>query len=304
MASWLLVTFLGTVACGIALLGWAFFRHPLAFNAAWERLRLRASGFHPVTVRTGVGSLRAWVVGEGACLVFLHGAGDQSGTWAFVAPSLTSSFKVVLLDLPGHGASAPKKGALPLPTLVQGTREAVLRLCGSGAVLIGNSLGAWLGSLLAVDQAVKPKALVLVNGGPMRGHYLGVPKTREAARQMMRVLMGPEGDTIPSFILDDVVRTGEKGPIARLLAALESWEPHLWDEETLRNLALPVLLLWGAEDRLFDRAYAEKLAHTIPKCELRWIPGCGHLPQRQCPRSLLQGLYPWLHQVAGTNAAR
>lgn len=292
-----LLVVLGLVGIGVG--AFLLFRYPLAVNAAWERLSLRLSGLKPVDVATSVGTIRAFVGGGGPCLVFLHGAGDQAGTWSRVVPGLTGQFRVIALDLPGHGGSQPRSGPLPMDVMFQGTRQAVQQLCPQGPVtVVGNSLGAWLACILAAEEKRVAK-VVLVNGGPIQGHYVGptlAPKTREEAREVMKVLMGPAGAHVPGFVLDDIVRAAQTGPIARLLHALPTWEAYRWGGEERRRLAVPVLLLWGAEDRLFDRAYAEKLLAFFPHAQAQFLAGCGHIPQRQCPGALAQGLVRFLSE--------
>lgn len=282
------------LAAFLAALVWAFFRHPLAFNAARERLLLRASGLRRQTITTSVGNLTAWVGGQGPTVVLLHGAGDQAGTWAAVAPALRPHFRLLLLDLPGHGASQPREGPLPMDVVFRGTREAVAELVGNRPVwIVGNSLGAWLACLLAAERNLPVQGVILVNGGPIKGQYLGptlAPENREQARRVMEVLMGPAGARVPGFVLDDVVRAGRKGPIARLLVALASWEPLVWGPSEMGKLAVPVRLVWGEEDRLFDRAYAEKMLAAFPDARAHFLAGCGHIPQRQCPRALAEAL--------------
>lgn len=286
----------------LALLGlgagfFLMFRHPLAVNAARERLSLRLSGLKRVTVTTSVGKIRGFVGGTGPCVVFLHGAGDQAGTWSRVAPGLSKQFRVVVLDLPGHGASHPATGPLPMDVVFQGSRQALQQLCPEGPVtVVGNSLGAWLACIFAAEEKRVTK-VVLVNGGPIQGHYLGptlAPKNREQAREVMKVLMGPAGASIPGFILDDVVRAGQAGPIPRLLQALDSWQPYVWQKEELSKVKVPVFLLWGAEDGLFDRAYAEKLLDSLPHAQVQFLANCGHIPQRQCAGAFARGLIRFL----------
>jgi pimeloyl-ACP methyl ester carboxylesterase len=46
-------------------------------------------------------------------------------------------------------------------------------------------------------------------------------------------------------------------------------------------------MLWGADDRLLPRAYAEKVAAGLPQAKLTFIEGCAHMPQRECADRLL-----------------
>ncbi|MCX7895784.1 MAG: alpha/beta hydrolase [Thermoanaerobaculum sp.] len=296
MSGWIkaLIVLAVLVCAGVVGLLWAFFRHPLAFNAAWERWGLRLQGFHRQLVSTSVGPLVAWVRGTGPTVVFLHGAGDQAGTWSRITPSLAKGYRLVLLDLPGHGGSSPKHGPLPLDVVLAGTRQAVAWVAqGQPVVLVGNSLGAWLACLLAAEPSLPVRGLVLVNGGPIQGHYLGptlAPATRQQAREVMRVLMGPAGERVPGFVLDDVVRQGRRGPIPRLLAALDSWQPYVWGREKLSDIGVPVGLVWGEADQVFDRSYADQLLRSFPNAQVFFLPRCGHVPQRQCPKPFAEAL--------------
>src|SRR5512143_1820330 len=109
---------LALAAAGGAL--WAFFRHPLAVHAFSSRRALKGAGFARVEVPAPCGPQVAFVAGSGPTLVLLHGAGDQAGTWSRVAPELARSRRVVLVDLAGHGGSAPTSGPLPIETLLAG----------------------------------------------------------------------------------------------------------------------------------------------------------------------------------------
>src|SRR3954453_17034320 len=90
----LLVAIVGIGA--VTLLVW---RYPLAVFAWSNRRSLRNTGFVAVKVDTSVGSQAIFTKGEGAPLIFLHGAGDQSGTWVKVADMFTAKRRVILVDL-------------------------------------------------------------------------------------------------------------------------------------------------------------------------------------------------------------
>src|SRR5674476_863972 len=107
--------------------------------------------------------------GGGAPVVLVHGAGDQAGGWAKVAPRLAKSFAVVVVDLAGHGESAPASGSIPFATLLAGFDGAMKEIPQGKVTLVGNSLGAWVATLWAKDHPDRVQHLVLVNGGPLLG---------------------------------------------------------------------------------------------------------------------------------------
>jgi pimeloyl-ACP methyl ester carboxylesterase len=50
----------------------------------------------------------------------------------------------------------------------------------------------------------------------------------------------------------------------------------------LPRLKMPVLLIWGAEDRITPLSQGEKMHRLVPQSDLVVIPGCGHLAPVQC----------------------
>jgi pimeloyl-ACP methyl ester carboxylesterase len=59
-------------------------------------------------------------------------------------------------------------------------------------------------------------------------------------------------------------------------------------------LSLPVLVVWGCEDRWIPAARAHCLADMIPGAELVLVPGAGHLIQHDAPAALAAELQRWL----------
>jgi len=286
-----------------------FLRHPLELFAATRRRELAKAGFAPVALDVGGNRLTAFVAGEGPPLVFLHGLGDQAGSWARVAPVFTARYRVWVADLPGHGASDPLTGELSMTTVVAGAERLVAAATEGSrpAVLVGNSLGGWLATLVAYRHPEQVARLVLINGGAIAGEPGGpslAPKDRKAAAKLMALLRDPSAPTIPGFVLDDIVRRAATGPITRLSADLPGLVAHLLDDGRLREIATPTELVWGASDRLVPLAYAERLRAALSAARLTQVERCGHVPQVECPERLTPLLVERLAAAPPEPAAR
>ena len=275
------------VAAGIV------WRRPLATYGRLSRFALRRAGLSRSCVPTSVGGQTAFVGGRGPTVVLLHGAGDQAGTWSSTVPALLPRFRVVALDLPGHGNSEPKAGPLSVGTVVDGVAEALsLLIPDEPWTIVGNSLGAWVALLLAVREPARVGRLVLVNGGASKGDRSDVtftPTTREQARTTIQALMGPSAMRAPGFVLDDLIRVCRLGPLGRLTQTTEEMDRYLLDGR-LAEVTAPVDLLWGADDQVFPLAYAERMERDIPASRLTVLPGCGHAPHRSHPRRFNKAL--------------
>jgi len=134
--------------------------------------------------------------------------------------------------------------------------------------------------------------VILIDGGPIKSaSEIGImPKDREEARRALDAVLDPSTPRRPNFVLDDLVRVSNTGPISRLLAAgEEDMSKYLLDDK-LASFQLPVDLIWGASDRLVPLDYAKKLQSQLPHCTLKVIERCGHGPQLERPRELTRVL--------------
>jgi pimeloyl-ACP methyl ester carboxylesterase len=276
---------------------WLFWKRPLTVDAWVSRLALGKRGLQASELATPAGTMTVWEGGSGPAIVLLHGAGDQAGAWARIMEPLVADYRVLVPDLPGHWKSDPRRGPITIEQLLAGL-EALMdaRCAGEPAILVGNSMGAWISFLYAVEHPERVALLVAINGGPVRDENPGVnvlPKTREEARATMQALLGPNTILPPDFVLDDVVRQARVGPAARLaeglLQAGEGLEAFVLDGR-LAEVTVPVELVWGDADELFTMSYAERLVEGLPDARLHPVKGCGHVPHRECPDRLLKAL--------------
>jgi pimeloyl-ACP methyl ester carboxylesterase len=58
----------------------------------------------------------------------------------------------------------------------------------------------------------------------------------------------------------------------------------------LASIHVPTVLLWGAADQIIPVTHGMLMARLIPGASWRLIPECGHLPQKECPEAVVQGL--------------
>jgi pimeloyl-ACP methyl ester carboxylesterase len=289
--------------------GWLTWKRPLTVDAWMSRLALRSAGLRTDELTSTAGPMTVWEGGSGPAMVLLHGAGDQAGAWARIIRPLVAEYRLVIPDLPGHWKSGPSKGPLRVGQLLAGVEAVMEARCASEpAILVGNSLGAWLAFLYGVEHPDRVDRIVAVNGGPLREEDPAVdlfPTTRDEARETMRGLMGPNSPMPPGYVLDDVARHAQTGAAARLAQTADEMGPFLLDGR-LGEVVVPVEIVWGDSDRLFTLEYARRMLDGLPAARITPVKGCGHVPQRECPDRLLKAMTEALSQpppVAATDSA-
>jgi pimeloyl-ACP methyl ester carboxylesterase len=292
------------IIAGLAVVvyGW---KHPLALYAMVNRRALSNAGLKEATAETGFGLQSYWSGGQGPTLVLLHGAGDQSGTWASTIEPLVPRYRVVIPDLAGHGASAPRDGTISVEQILRGVEAILSTGPQDPVILVGNSLGAWVALLYAHDHPDRVARVVLVNGGALRGDRPDLsmtPKTREEAAALMKQLRDEKAAPIKDYVLDDIVRAAQTGPLSRLVQTVGEMDRYLLDGK-LGEIAAPVNLLWGESDQLLSLDYARRMMSQFRASRLTTLPGCGHVPHQECPSRFRAALLDILQQAPPTPAA-
>jgi pimeloyl-ACP methyl ester carboxylesterase len=71
--------------------------------------------------------------------------------------------------------------------------------------------------------------------------------------------------------------------VARYLATGRTMMPELKDPFKLEQIACPVLVVWGKQDRMVLSKGAQRVVDVLPDTEVALLDQCGHCPQVECP---------------------
>ena len=249
--------------------------------------------------------------GSGPAVVLCHGTPWSSRLWAPFAQALGAEFTTYLWDMPGYGESSKDVGQ-PVSLDIQGEllhdllqhwelgAPHVVAHDYGGAVALRALLlhGSRFASLALVDVvALAPwgsdffrlvrehpdvfTALpAAVHEGALRA-YIAAASHRGLTREEADMLVAPW--------------LGETGQSAFYRQIAEADQVYTDEIEPLYpGIDLPVLVVWGSEDRWIPVDRGERLAELIPGAELRVLDDAGHLIQLDQPAGLATILHGWL----------
>lgn len=283
-----------------------------ALFEAGLRAERRAANLTPGSVETSLGAVAYLArAGGGTPLVLLHGFAGNKDHWLRFAHHLPDSLAVVAFDLPGHGASA-FDGSQPydVPALARGVAEATEALGLGSFHLGGNSLGGLVATRIALDRPERVATLVLLDPAGVappeppplydalaRGENPLIPAT-PAGYDSLTALAFNEPPDLP---------WPAEAVIARDYAARASQNRKIWRDvnapplivtDELPALAVPVLLLFGADDRIIDPSSAGVWRERVPRIEVVLLPGVGHAPMLEVPRTTARYVADFLRRTA------
>lgn len=249
---------------------------------------------------------------DAPALLLVHGLGSSLHTWEPWARALADSFRVVRIDLPGHGLSGPDARG---DYRDERTHALLLALFDTlriaRATLVGNSIGGRIAWSFAARHPERVSGLVLVSpdGFASPGFEYGKAPDVPAAFGVMRwVLPKPllrlnlepaYGD--PARIADSVMTRYHDlmlapGNRAALLARMQ--QTVLTDPVArLRTITVPTLLVWGAKDGMIPPANARDYLRVMRDARAVTLPGLGHVPFEEGPVASLAAVRPFLDSL-------
>ncbi|MFD3745573.1 alpha/beta fold hydrolase [Nocardia sp. NPDC058633] len=231
-------------------------------------------------IDTGVGETFVVVSGpaDAPPLIALHGSGANASTWRADIADWSTRFRVYAVDLPGEpGFSAPVRPALDSDAIASWLDEVIDGLGLDTVAMVGMSLGGWTALDYVLRRPTRVTTLVLLCPGGLGKHRYGwLVKAiglrligRHSVRDMAHIVLGIDGpDADP--IIDDIELTFTH--FAPRPASLP-----IFRDEQLRAVDIPVLVIVGERDVLFDSARtAERARGAFTRGEVRVLPGVGH----------------------------
>jgi pimeloyl-ACP methyl ester carboxylesterase len=267
------------------------------------------------SVRAGDLDIAVGIVGSGPALVLLHGIGSRGVSWIPVAEELAAEFRLVILDLRGHGESSkPERGYLI--SNYAHDLDAVLNALGlERPLIVGHSLGGMTALEWAIDHPDRAAALV-IEDSPMNRGGEGVAELFDGWIALSR--MSVEDAT--AYYMENTPG-GSREEAERRAVSITTVAPGVYIDmraymleqngaiviPSYRGITSPTLLVYGdlATGGMVPNVFADMFVKTVSGAVAKQIPNGTHGLHRDTKQEFLEIVLPFLreHSVSASRLA-
>jgi 3-oxoadipate enol-lactonase len=248
------------------------------------------------------GTVNAAESGEGPPLFLFHSLLSDRASFDAIVPELSTSFRVIVPELPGFGRSQAVDGGLA--GVADRMAEAVKDAGGGDAIVLGNGYGGFVALQMAIRHPGIAARFVLADCGatfsePGREAFRNMAAASKAKGLSvitdiaMRRLFAPEFQAAHPDLMADrraaFLRT-DLDVFCTACDALASLDLR----PELGKVTVPVLVVVGQHDEATPPPMSRELAALLPQARFEIIPGCAHVPQLQSPRLFLDVIADFL----------
>jgi pimeloyl-ACP methyl ester carboxylesterase len=241
-------------------------------------------------------------MGEGPPILFVHGLSGAWQNWLENLPHFAKTHRVIALDLPGFGSSPMPPWEISIPAYGRFLRDFCERLGIGRCSLVGNSMGGFIATEVAITDPERVDDLVLVSAagitwasarrepaamiarmgraaGPLllRFHMQGIRRPRLRKGYFQGVFFDPD-NIRREMLWENVVPALHSPGYYDAMTTLWGYDIR----HRLEEIGVPTLVVWGRNDRVVPVPAALSYKKRIgDNAELVIFDRCGHVPQME-----------------------
>ncbi|NNM62684.1 MAG: alpha/beta hydrolase [Steroidobacteraceae bacterium] len=244
---------------------------------------------------------------RGQPVVLIHGYTDSARDWVPMLPYMPKRFRLILVDLRGHGQSSKPDCCYDLYDFAYDIKLLLDHLHVKKADIVGHSLGSLIAQRFAETWPQRTKKVVLISSTGGRNRCSPQkPRQFDFAAQI-RALKPPLKANSPFMIAwwssptpvnrQFIRREREdaaKIPLRVWIAVLDQGLTLANVHRMLPRLKAPTLLIWGSKDPIMGPEDRASLRNALPHAQVKIFQGLGHNPFWEQPRAVARVIAKFL----------
>ncbi len=236
-------------------------------------------------------------VGEGPVLLLLHGLFGALSNFKDVIDFFKDKYTVTIPIMPLYTLPVVKT---TVKHMMRYVRDFIEYKGYDKVNILGNSLGGHVALIYATEHPEKVKSLILTGSSGLYENPMGSTYPRKGNIDFVREKVAYTFYD-PKHATDELVYecfniVNDRAKALKVLTLARSAIRQNM-AKYLPGFKMPVLLIWGTDDKITPPEVAEEFNKLLPNSKLVWIERCGHAPMMEHPEEFNQKLRPWLDEV-------
>jgi len=201
--------------------------------------------------------------GEGTAIVLLHGFLENKKMWQDYVPLFSENYRVITIDLLGHGDSDCLGYVHSMEENANMLHEILKHLHIQKAIIVGHSMGGYVGLAFAELYPTEIQKLVLLNSTSKEDSAekkLNRTRAIKAVKQNYTTfvsmsianLFSEDNRLRLAVEIEKVKDQALKTPLQGIIASLEGMKIRKDREFVLKEGIFPVLLILGKKDQVLN----------------------------------------------------
>jgi pimeloyl-ACP methyl ester carboxylesterase len=247
-------------------------------------------------------------------LLLIHGLAGTTAWWEPMVPTLARKFRVIRVDLEGHGRSPSPRDGYDTATQARSVAAALDRLSISRFSMVGHSTGGYVATALAQQRRDAVLALTVIDTGPspkaitpqgllsqlallpVPGRLLWRLQSEASIRKLLRAGAFFRDVDIPREIVESIQEMTHRAFVRTAHGSLEFIRLRSVPNR-LAALGLPVQVIFGVEDARYRASLSADEYRVIPDVRIDLLKDVGHTPMLEDPQTTSRLLSDFLADV-------
>lgn len=238
--------------------------------------------------------------GSGPVLVLIHGSNASLHTWSGWVQELSDDFRIITLDLPGHGVTGPDTEARYDPnSMAEVVNKLLIKIEVTRFSIAGNSMGGGIAWNYAVNYPNNVEKLILIDSAgypreealpialraysiPYIGKLVTYITPRFAVAKSMKDVYGDASKVLDKDVTlyhELLLREGNREATRQRFSLKQDKNIY----KKIATISVPTLIMWGDLDRWILPKYGKRFANDIKGSTLITYKNLGHAPMEEAP---------------------
>jgi len=248
--------------------------------------------------------------GQGKTIVLLHGFTESQKIWNHFAKVLSKEFRIITIDLPGHGKSECVDGIHTMELQAEVVNAVLKKLIVRKCVMIGHSMGGYVTLAFARKFPSRLKGICIFHSHC----FPDTPEDREIRNRTIELVRNDKFGFLTNFIpnlfpqevqekfsgkINALVREAEKMPKEGIIAALEGMKIRKDQSAFLSTTSLPVLFILGLKDSKAPVSRLWEMISLPHHSESLILRDAGHMGYIEDPKVTLEAVRHFAWKALG-----